>query len=684
MPFTISPGITVVESNLATVVPAVDTSVAAISGVFRWGPVGQRVLVTDERTLAATFGKPTDLNYETWLTASSFLAYSSALMVVRAANTTSTNGVFSAVANTSAVSNLNLQIVKTDADYESKDGTFDDGVLYVARYPGAMGNSLKVSVVDNANQFSSNLSLLTTGSGATLSINVGSNSASVVIAADSNTAATNAASDFAASYSNTDLFKIGNSSIGYQYMKVTGTTLGVATGNDVTGSITVTIGFEDPLKIKDDFSTTTSVTRYWEYWSLVKSAPGQSAWQLYSGNTSASDELHAVVVDEDGKVSGVPGTVLEVYQGVSRSTDAKDSSGLSNYYKDVINSRSKYLRWANDRSNAVSNTGVNLTSSTNQAPLVLSMVGGADGLDESNISVADLATGYDLFASAEDVDVGLVIAGKARGGVDNSQLANYIIDNICEVRKDCVAFISPDRDDVVGNAGGEADAVVSFAGNLRDTSYGFLDSGYKYCYDRYNDVYRYVPLCGDVAGLAARTDSTNDAWWSPAGFNRGQIKNLVRLAWNPSTQAVRDLLYKNRVNPVVSFEGMGTVLFGDETLLSDPSAFDRINVRRLFIVLEKAIATAAKYSLFEFNDDFTRAQFRNMVTPYLADIQGRRGLTSFNVVCDATNNTAEVVSQNHFVATIQVVPNYSINAIELQFQAVGPDVSFNEVVVNNS
>jgi phage tail sheath protein FI len=258
-------------------------------------------------------------------------------------------------------------------------------------------------------------------------------------------------------------------------------------------------------------------------------------------------------------------------------------------------------------------------------------------------------------------------------------LANYIIDNICETRRDCIALLSPDKSTVINNSGAEALTVKAWRGAVHSSSYAVLDSGYKYQYDKYNDLYRWVPLNGDIAGLCVRTDSTNDAWWSPAGFNRGQIKNLVKLAWNPR-KSERDVLFSNGINPVVTFPGQGTVLYGDKTLQAKPSAFDHINVRRLFIVLEKAISTAAKYQLFDFNDAFTRAQFRNLVTPYLRTIKGRRGITDFYVVCDDTNNTPAIVDSNQFVGDIYIKPSRSINFIQLNFIAVPTGVQFSEVV----
>jgi hypothetical protein len=391
------------------------------------------------------------------------------------------------------------------------------------------------------------------------------------------------------------------------------------------------------------------------------------------------DEIHVVVVDEDGKFSGVPGTVLEAYKSLSRATDAKTTDGSTNYYKTVINDTSKYVWWANHRSTAPGNTALNIAS-VNTSPLYLSFNQGQDGDGEGDVSLGTILAGYDLFASAEDVDISLLMVGKSRGGTNGEQIANYLVDNIAETRKDCIVLASPDKADVVNNsAQDEAQDTVDFRNSCRSSSYLVIDSGYKYQYDKYNDLFRWVPLNGDIAGLCVRTDSTRDPWFSPAGFNRGQIKNVVKLAYNPD-KADRDLLYKNGVNPVATFPGQGTVLFGDKTALAKPSAFDRINVRRLFIVLEKAIATAAKFSLFEFNDEFTRAQFVALVEPFLRDVQGRRGIYDYRVVCDTSNNTGEVIDRNEFVGDIYVKPAKSINFIQLNFVAVRTGVAFDEVV----
>jgi len=536
-----------------------------------------------------------------------------------------------------------------------------------------MGNSLRVSVCDAANSFQANISVA-----ANINFTIGSNTATVEFSGTSNTSANTAENAISVD----DLILAGNSSINKQYLKVTGTSINTSFNSNTL----LTINFEDPYRLKSDYTSNT-IERYWEFFNVIDVAPGQSDFVRLNGNTSANDELHIVVVDNRGDFSGTPGTVLEVYQGLSRATDSKNNDNSDNYYKTVINDQSRYIWWAKDRATAPSNTATNIASATSTSAGNYQMRLGADGKSESEVSLTDIASAYDLFASTEDVDISLIMQGRPIGGstvqggetVTNFQLANYIIDNICEIRKDCVAFISPDKSKVLNNYGAEATSIVNWRNAIRSTSYAVLDSGYKYRYDRYNDLNRWTPLNGDIAGLCVRTDQNNDAWWSPAGFNRGQIKNTIKLAWNPR-KAERDIMYPNGVNPVVSFPGQGTILFGDKTLLAKPSAFDRINVRRLFIVLEKAISEAAKYSLFEFNDAFTRAQFKNLVTPYLRTVQGRRGITDFLVVCDETNNTPQIIDTNQFVGDIYIKPARSINFIQLNFVAVGTGVQFSEVV----
>jgi hypothetical protein len=690
MAFQVSPGVNVSEVDLTTAVPGVSTTVGAFAGVFRWGPVGERVLIDSENKLVDTFARPTAFNPETFFTAANFLSYGNALFVSRAADTTAAgaNAALNAVANTGAV-NAAATVVKNRDDYESK-ASFAANAAYVAKYPGAIGNSLRVSVCDSATAYESTIDLIGEQTGNTITgsftIAVGSNTGVLAFLTSADAAAANA-------YANTvinqlsvgDLIKIGNSTLGTQYLRISAT--GTLSTN--TSHAFVNVSFSDTNKLAADYvisntvngnTTVANLTRNWEYYNLVDAAPGTSQWvATYGGNTAAVDQIHVVVVDQDGQFNGVAGGVLEVFPAMSRATDAKSAEGASLYYKNVINEGSRYIWWANDRSGANSAPAANVASSTNVKPLTIDFDLGQDGLDEANVAITALSAAYDLFKLKESVDISLVMAGKPRGGTSNTQLGNYIIDNIAELRKDCVVFVSPDDSIARLNPGNEATALAAWKSNVRDSTYAFLDSGYKYMYDRYNDVYRYVPMNGDIAGLAARSDAATDPWYSPAGFNRGQIRNIVKLRFNP-TQADRDVLYKSSINPVVSFPGQGTVLYGDKTATLKPSAFDRLNVRRLFITLEKSISEAAKFSLFEFNDEFTRSQFRNLVTPFLRDVQSRRGITDFLVVCDNTNNTAERIDRNEFWGDIYVKPNRSINFIQLNFVAVRTGVEFSTVV----
>jgi phage tail sheath protein FI len=409
----------------------------------------------------------------------------------------------------------------------------------------------------------------------------------------------------------------------------------------------------------------------WTYASQFTSAPGTTSYASKQGGVY--DEMHVIVIDEDGLISGTQGTILEKYSFVSKGSDSKDDSGNSNYYKNVIAGQSKYIHWMDHPiANGATNWGTTVSAKTFAnltSNVTVSLSGGVDG----TISTANVVTAYDAFDSAEAVDISLVVSGPA-----NQTLADSLI-SMCADRKDCLVFLSPEKADVVNNPGDEVTDTVAYRNTLTSSSYAVLDGNWKYQYDKYNDVYRWIPCNGDIAGLCARTDLERDPWFSPGGLNRGILKNVIKLAYNP-TKTNRDDLYVKGINPIVSFQGEGTVLFGDKTMLSKPSAFDRINVRRLFIVLEKAIARAARFSLFEFNDQFTRAQFVALVEPFLRDVQGRRGITDFRVVCDETNNTGEVIDRNEFVGDIYIKPARSINFIQLNFVAVRTGVSFDEVV----
>jgi phage tail sheath protein FI len=408
----------------------------------------------------------------------------------------------------------------------------------------------------------------------------------------------------------------------------------------------------------------------WAFSGQFTDTPATSDFVGAQGGSN--DELHVIVIDEDGKFTGTANTILEKFAFVSKASDAKNSDGSTNFYRDAINNRSRFIRWLSHPAAGTNwgNTASSTAFSNTTVVVARSLNGGADG----TITTANVITSYGQFVNSESVDVSLVVSGPA-----DQTVANYLIDNIAEVRKDCVVFLSPEKDDVVDNAGSEAADIVQYRNTITSSSYAVMDTGWKYQYDKYNDVFRWVPLNGDVAGLCARTDLERDPWFSPGGLNRGIIKNVIKLAFNPA-KSDRDTLYLKGVNPVVAFQGEGTVLFGDKTLLSRPSAFDRINVRRLFIVLEKSIARAARSSLFEFNDQFTRAQFVALVEPFLRDVQGRRGINDFRVVCDETNNTPEIVDRNEFVGDIYIKPARSINFIQLNFVAVRTGVSFDEIV----
>ena len=415
----------------------------------------------------------------------------------------------------------------------------------------------------------------------------------------------------------------------------------------------------------------------WEYRAEFDAAPGTSSFAAAAG--SSNDEVHIIILDEDGVWTGTANSILEKYAFASKASDAKNSDGSNNYYKNVINAQSRYLWWMDhpvlSTSGAAWGTPATATAYKSlTAPVSRSLIG---AVDDMALTDGQLQSAWDIFRDDGQYDISLLPLGKV-----SAATASYVINNVAEERLDCVVFVSPQNntsgDIIIGYGSDATNQMEAYRNALPSSSYAVLDSGFKYQYDRYNDKYRYVPLNGDVAGLCARTDFTNDPWFSPGGLNRGQIKNVVKLAFNPN-KTDRDSLYKNGINPVVTFPGQGTVLFGDKTLLAKPSAFDRINVRRLFIVLEKAIATAAKFQLFEFNDGFTRAQFKNLVEPFLRDVQGRRGVTEFLVKCDDSNNTGEVIDRNEFVADIFIKPNRSINFITLNFVAARSSVNFNEI-----
>ena len=637
MAFQVSPGVLVQEKDLTRIIPAVSTSIGAVAIQSTQGPIDEITSISSEQELVSKFGKPNSSTFEGFFTAANFLQYSNSLRVVRVQNSSVSN----------ATESGSTFVIKNTTDYTNNyaDGSASVG-LWAARTAGAHGNNLKIESCPSATAYEETSK--TTVNDASTAVG------DTVVTVTSGTG-----------ISAGDIVNFGDQ---YEYRVIS-----VAT-NDLT-----IVRKEEPQYFVASNSSGlhaaltngAAVRRRWRYYELFDKAPGTSPYA--EARAGVNDEIHIVVVDEDGGISGTKGDVLETYDAVSKGSDAKTPQGDTNYYPDVIYNKSNYIYWM-DHNSSGSNWGSAVSGTTYTAVTTVSNVSLSNGSDGSAATTAQKLTAYQKFQDAETVDVGLIMAGNG----DATHIDNLI--TVAENRKDAVVFASPERSDVVGvaNANTQKDNVVGFFNGIRSSSYVVFDSGYKYTYDRYNDVYRFVPLNGDIAGLAARTDLVADSWFSPAGLNRGIVRGAVKLAFNP-TKEQRDELYRARVNPVATFPGQGTVLFGDKTGLTAPSAFDRINVRRLFITLEKAISTASKFQLFEFNDEFTRANFRNIVEPFLREIQGRRGITDFLVVCDETNNTGEVIDRNEFIAEIFVKPARSINFITLQFIATRTGVSFEEV-----
>jgi len=575
MPFQVSPGVNISETDLTTIVPNVATSIGAMAGSFQWGPVLERTQITTEGELVKVFGEPNDSTFKSWYVASNYLSYSNNLLVVRNVLDSARNATVGSVGTPILVENA--------TEYDAKTFT---NQMFVAKYPGLLGNSLKVHAIDSV-------------------------------------AWTNA----------------------------------VAAGAETT--------------LRNLFR------------SNFDRAPGTSQDVANSGG--ANDEMHILVIDEDGLWTGTPGEVLETHAYVSKASDAKRVDGSSNYVKNVLRNESAYV-WLGlpaeltadsvaagaDAGSDKTSTFKNFDSATDGEKMPGGSLAGA--VDGDTITDGEYQTAYDLYKEPQVVDFNLIMQGAG-----STTVGAYINDNIAETRKDCVALLSPNQSSVV-NAGAnqQLTALETDKTTLSASSYAIMDSVYKYQYDKYNDVFRFVPMNGDMAGLCARTDFTHDSWWSPAGLTRGVIKNVVKLSWEPS-KADRDKMYQLGINPIITQRGSGVVLWGDKTCQTIPSAFDRINVRRLFIILEKAISIVAKSMLFEFNDEFTRSQFINLVSPFLREVQGRRGITDFKVVCDSSNNTGQIVDSNQFVGDIFVKPTRSINYIQLNFIAARSDVSFTEI-----
>ena len=693
MGFLVSPGVQVNEVDLTNVVPAVATSIGAICGPFEKGPVSSVTDISSEEDLVKVFGKPNGDNFEFFFTAANFLHYSDSLKVVRAE---------SAIVNAGTTSGVLIR----DTDHYSDSFATGQGSVgeWAARSAGTWGNSIGVSICATANAYEQTAVTTTSAEEAAAQTDISVTSASVINVGD--------------------LVNFGETE-GYEYE--------VTARNTTTNVITVKLK-DDPngQGLQSTISSGTNIRRRWRWYDLFDGAPGTSAWATQNGRGTA-DELHVAVYDTSGDITGFDAdadgertnAVVEIFPRLSKNPSAKTAQGNNNYYPDVIYRQSEFVFWM-DHNTAGANWGTNVDggagsiilngtdgSSTDAGDnIVLNRTdsGGTDagdnitmesgttgyssldtptkndllgGTDDYSVTAGELKTGYTKFEDTESLDINLVLGGPGGGAGDSSSDQDThvtMITDLVEKRRDCVGFVSPYRSATVN-----VTSTITQTSNVKtafdlcpSSSYMVFDSSYKYMYDKYNDVYRFVPMNGDTAGLCAFTDKVADAWFSPGGYNRGNVRGAIKLSYNP-TKADRDILYRARINPIVNFPGQGVVLFGDKTALSKPSAFDRINVRRLFLVLEKAIATASKFQLFEFNDEFTRAQFRSLVEPFLRDVQGRRGVTDFSVVCDASNNTGQVIDRNEFVADIYIKPARSINFITLNFIATRTGVAFSEV-----
>ena len=573
-----SPAVVVKEIDLTGGVPNVQSTTGAIVGNFRWGPVGQRVLVDNEATLVDTFATPDSDTTVDFHSAQYFLRYSSNLQVVREATAAAKNAR-SPIGQlaTDSDGSLPTEYVENDADFLSQKAALDsDSHTIIARYPGALGNSLKISICP------------------------------------SDATAFNA----------------------------------------------------------------------WSYKSSFDKAPSTSDYA--SDRSAVDDEIHIAVIDQDGKFTGTKGTVLETFAFLSVANDAKNTDGTNNYALDVINERSEYIwmvGWDSDyrvaRGNGVVDSGDDF-SLASPAVVDHSLVRGANS---AALGTSEVLNGYDLFEDKDQVEIDFLIAPSMVSTTDQQTVVNDLVSTAQSLRKDCIVCASPARDDVVNltSAADITSNIVTTADGFTNSSYLVADNNFLKVYDKYNDQYIHIPAASSTAGICAATDLTRAPWFSPAGQRRGQYLGITSLAWTPN-KAQRDTLYKVDVNPIANIPGQGTLLYGDKTMLGRPSAFDRINVRRLFLILERAIGRAAQQVLFEFNDEFTRAEFVNIIEPVLREVKGRRGITDFRVVCDETNNTAAVVDRNEFIANIFIKPARSINYVTLNFVAVRTGVDFEEVV----
>ena len=742
-----SPGVVFQERDLTTTSSVPSANVGVLVAPFAQGPVDEVVDITSERDLAERFGGPNEYNYEYWFTAAQFLSYGGTLKTIRVSNTALKNAVNAGTA----------PLIKNRDDYEANIEGAANSFDWVSREPGTLNNSIGIFTTDaGADQI---LVCPAPGSGnehefvADEAVSASSSAAgkvfkySIVLTVESivGTFAVGSATSISISGSNETVdvlaydatnkkLEIGLPSGGVTGIIAAGQTItqGTNTCDIATSGVErrlyvalnkSSIAFKATDVVADTNSTNVTVSAVRdeynerEYlpglkWVNVAARPETSSYALDKGGHR--DELHVIVIDIDGEITGTPGQLLERYVGLSKASDAKTTVGEVNYYPTVIKQKSDYVYWAEHESEVFNATATasdgnwGQTAANRQFNLLRSAAGStatpsgattvgsknnsthyyrlASGADYPvsggfyNIGNSDVSTSYDLVLDAEAQIIDFILTGPS-GADDSSAVAKITnLVTIAESRRDCMVFASPRRGNVIGetNPSTITNNIVAFMDQLPSSSYLVLDSGYKYIYDKYNDVYRYIPTNGDVAGLCLQTAVQTDPWFSPAGFARGVLNNAVKLAYTPN-KAQRDTLYSARVNPIVSFPGQGIVLYGDKTALGFASAFDRINVRRLFLTIERFCSAAAKTQLFEQNDEEQRTFFRNIIEPYLRDVQGRRGITDFLVKCDLSNNPPEAVDRGEFQADIYIKPTRTINYITLNFVATRSGVAFNEV-----
>jgi len=724
----LSPGVLTREVDL-TVGRAdnVLDSIGAIAGPFAIGPVEQAIDITTEQELINTFGKPisTDAQYEYWMTASSFLSYGGVLKIARV-DGSSLNNSNAAVGYASTT---NLKIKNYD-NYNSTWSGESVEFVYASKNPGSWANSMKVCFIDD---FADQTIGITTTDLANIGAQVGYGITSAItntsIAGVGTTTSFNGYLKGIITGVSTDSTS-GSSTIDVKVLSRvssdgTETEITYSEGNSVASfEQSDTLYFVNNSGINTGLSAssgasagqvldwydqqTLGLTNSVIYWKSIAPKPRTNAYSV--ARNGKNDAMHIAIVDDTGSITGIQGNLLEKHVSISKALDSVSqvNSPQKTWYKNYLADFSQYLyagynpSQAEDTHHGTVPVATGFSTSFTQYTIgqglwgqtaqgtTFSALGNVtyslgSGVDYSAAggmvaTLGEISASYDLFANKDEIQVDYLLNGPGLLDESESQAkANKLI-SIAESRKDCIAVISPHRSGVVDitNTDTQTDNVTRFFSPITSSSYAVFDSGYKYTYDRFNNVFRYIPCNGDIAGLMSRTNVTGFPWFSPAGQQRGILNNAIKLAYNPS-RSQRDTLYTQRVNAIVNQPGIGVLLFGDKTALSYPSAFDRINVRRLFLTVEQALERSAQAQLFELNDQTTRSNFVNIVEPYLRDVQAKRGIYDFVVICDESNNTPEVIDNNEFRADIFLKPTKSINYITLTFVATRTGVSFEEV-----